>query len=203
MFDKLLYAVCKFICYAFLKIYCRLEVRGRQYVPESGPAIIACNHVSFLDPVIAGMTTGRKVNFLARASLFETRLLGGLIRRLGAYPLQAEGGNDIAAIKKSLKLLQKGEIIIIFPEGTRSLNGSLQEAQAGVGMLAFKSQSPVVPVYISGAEKALARGSRILRPAKIIARVGSPVYPAAQGSQFDYNDFSSQVLQVIRSLQHI
>ncbi len=200
MFDAIIYSVCKHICYIILKVFCRVELINYQNIPSKGPVIIACNHVSYLDPLIAGFGTRRRVYFLARASLFKNHFFGWLITRLGAFSLKEEGGNDTAAIKKSLRLLKGGKIVVIFPEGTRSYDGNLQKAHAGVGMLAFKSSAMVIPVYISGSEKALPRNSKFLKPAKIIARFGNPLILACENGHPDYQEFSSQVMQAIKSL---
>ncbi len=200
MFDAIIYSVCKHICYIILKVFCRIELINYQNIPSKGPVIIACNHVSYLDPLIAGFGTRRRVYFLAKASLFKNRFFGWLIKRLGAFPLKEEGGNDISAIKRSLRLLRGGKVVVIFPEGTRSYDGDLQKAHPGVGMLAFKSRAVVIPVYIDGSEKALPRNGKSLKPAKIIARFGNPLIPVCKNGHPDYQEFSSQVMQAIKSL---
>ena len=200
MFDAIIYSTCKYTCYIILKIFCQIKLINYQNIPAKGPAIIACNHVSYLDPLIAGFGTRRRINFIARASLFKNPLFGWFLRRLGAFPLKREGGSDASAIKRSLRLLRSGKIVVIFPEGTRSHDGNLQKGQSGVGMLAFKSNAIVVPVCISGSEKALPRNSKFLKPAKIIARFGSPLIPTCGKERPDYQKFSLQVMQAIESL---
>jgi 1-acyl-sn-glycerol-3-phosphate acyltransferase len=174
---------------------------GYKNIPAKGPAIIACNHVSFLDPVIVGLGTRRKVNFLARAGLFEIPFFGSLIRKLGAFPLKREGVNDISAIKHSLKSLKKGELLVVFPEGTRSYDGEMQEAHAGVGLLAVKAQVPVIPAYVKGAELAMPRNSKIIKPVQITAKFGLPIYPASRNEGTGYKEFSFRIMDAIKALQ--
>lgn len=201
MFDAVIYSICKHICYIILKIFCQVELVNYKNIPSKGPAIIASNHISYLDPLLAGFGTRRRINFIARASLFKNLFFGWLLRRLGAFPLKNEGGSDTFAIKKSLRLLRNGKIVVIFPEGTRSYDGSLQEAHAGVGMLAYKSNATVIPVYISGSEKALPRNSKFLKPAKIVVNFGSPLMPVCNDDHPDYQEFSMRVMKAIKALQ--
>lgn len=153
------------------RLYFRLEARGLENVPLRGPVIFASNHVSFLDPPVIGCLIPRVVNFLARDSLFRVPLLGALIRHFQAVPVDRESG--AAGLRAILDRLYAGGAIIVFPEGTRSLDGRLRSAKPGLGMTVLKSDAPVVAVRVIGAHEALGRHGWFPRPRKIVVCFGA------------------------------
>jgi len=157
------------------RIFGSMEVSGTENVPQKGGFILAPNHISYLDPPIAGCCISRQVHFMAKEELFEVPILGKLIKITGSFPVK-RGTADRQAIRKALELLEKGEVVAIFPEGTRSEDGKLQEPEIGIGMIALKSKAPIVPVALTGTDQVLRRGSKRLRFAKIKVRIGKPLY---------------------------
>ncbi|MCL4515154.1 MAG: 1-acyl-sn-glycerol-3-phosphate acyltransferase [Firmicutes bacterium] len=155
-------------------IFFRWEVKGADHMPRAGGAILAANHVSLLDPLFVGTTVKRKVHYMAKEELFKIPVLGGVITALGAFPVR-RGAADRQAIREALRLLEAGEVVGIFPEGTRSIDGELQKAQSGIALLATRANVPVVPALIVGSEKVMRKGSRLPRPAKIRVFIGPPV----------------------------
>ena len=135
----------RFVFRAFLG----MRVLGREYFPTEGRVIVAVNHVSGYDPVIVGVALSRELHFLAKEELFRLPLVGNLIRKLHAIPIRRQAG-DRGAIRTAFQVLQQERPLLMFPEGTRSRTGQFQAAKGGVGMLALKSGSRVVPVYLSG-----------------------------------------------------
>lgn len=170
----MLYAILKPIVATLARLYCRLETRGTDHVPRQGPVLLVANHSSVLDPPLVGAAAPRPVSFMAKAELFDVPLLGRLIRNLNARPVRREGG-DAAALRTALRRLESGEVLLVFPEGTRGPEGTLRPAKAGAGMLAVASGATVVPVYISGSGRSWPRGARLPRPAKIMVRFGPPM----------------------------
>ncbi|HUR16819.1 MAG TPA: lysophospholipid acyltransferase family protein [Candidatus Limnocylindrales bacterium] len=149
----------------------------RDSLPKSGPLIVVANHISNADPpFVAGWLTpalGRQMHILAKRSLFIP-VVGFILRRLGASPVKS-GGSDIEAYRVALGILERGEILCIFPEGTRSANGEMGEPKPGVAMLATRSGVPILPVGVSGTDRFLGRGQRFPRlRAPITLRVGKP-----------------------------
>jgi 1-acyl-sn-glycerol-3-phosphate acyltransferase len=130
----------------------RMEARGVENVPITGPLIIACNHISNLDPPLMGCWVPRQISYMAKKELFEIPLLGPAITAVGAYPVDREGSAK-AAIKRSLDVLQGGGCIGIFPEGGRNVHGD-KKPQTGVALLASLSGAPVLPACIEGTRKA-------------------------------------------------
>lgn len=127
----------------------RVKCVGKENVPKKGGVILAINHKSDFDPVIIGITSPRQLSFMAKAELFENRFFGGLISRLGAFPVH-RGKGDVSALKASFKILKDDGAMLIFPEGGRVKNGKKSRAKSGVAMIAQKMCVPVIPVYIDG-----------------------------------------------------
>lgn len=160
------YSIAKGIVSFFLIFVFRLKRRGVENVPAEGGVILAFNHRSYWDPVVAAITSKRPLHFMAKAELFKNSVFGGLIKSLGAFPV-SRGRNDIGAIKAAMKILRNGEVMLIFPEGGRIKNGKKVKAKAGVACIAQMAQVPVVPVNISGEYKWMQ---------KITVTYGEPIY---------------------------
>ncbi len=182
-------------------LFLRWRVDGAENVPPGGPALLAINHVSAVDPLLSGIGTRRKVHFMAKEELFRRPALGWLLRRLGAFPVR-RGEGDRQAIKEALALLAAGEVVGIFPEGTRSPDGRLQQAQTGIAFLAKRGRAAVVPVAISGSEAILPKGAHFPRPARVRVLMGHPLYPpeSAEASHEQLRRFADEVMGKIGEL---
>ena len=130
----------------------RLRAYGTENVPMSGPLLVACNHVSNLDPPLMGSCCPRQISYMAKKELFEIPILGPAIAAVGAYPVDREGSAR-AAIKRSLEVLDEGGCVGIFPEGGRNVDGD-KEPRTGIALLASLSKAPVVPACIVGSGQA-------------------------------------------------
>ena len=142
------------VCRAFRMLYDwigRFEIAGTEHIPADGPFLLASNHCSHLDPPLVGGQLMREINFLARKTLWCSPFMSWVYDNLKCIPIDRDGGGaDVAAFKKLFSLIKKGEAIGVFPEGTRSLDGKLAAAKAGIGMLACKFKVPVVPARVFG-----------------------------------------------------
>ncbi len=156
-----------------LKVWFRFSRRNWQAVPKVGPALLVANHESHLDPVLIGAAIQRAPFFMARASLFRPRWFGMLIRFLGAVPIDQLGAG-VGGFRTTLEILRAGEVAVVFPEGTRSRDGSLGEFRSGAVRIAQKSGAPVVPIWIGGSYTAMPPGARFPRPRPIEIRIGEP-----------------------------
>lgn len=154
----------------------RFRAHGMHNVPARGGVILACNHQSFLDPVIASCALPRSVTFMARDSLFKILPFRLLIESLNAFPVQ-RGTADLGAMKTSLRRLKEGWPLLVFPEGTRTKDGSIGSMRGGIGVLASRARVPVVPTCIVGAFEAWPRSSPVPRPSPIEVRYGAPLPP--------------------------
>ena len=160
-----------------LRLVARVRVEGLSDLPQGGPLIVVANHLSNADPpLVAGWLTpalGRQLHILAKESLFIGPL-AGLFRALGASPVR-RGGSDMEAFRVAKGVLDRGEVLCIFPEGTRSTTGALMDPKPGVAMLATRSAVPILPVGVSGTDRFLGRG--MMLPwfrAPITLRIGRP-----------------------------
>lgn len=157
-----------------LAVFGRCRYIDADNVPKTGPVIIAPNHVSYLDPPTAGSGYGRVTHFMAKQELFKIPVLGWLIKAVGSFPVKQHSA-DRNALRTALDLLSKGEVVCIFPEGTRSLDGRLLPAQAGIGMIALKSRAPVVPVALIGTNRVLPPHSLFFRFGRVTVVYGRPM----------------------------
>jgi len=175
----LLYNIAKCICWIIFKLIFRLKITGQEDIPQDGPFIIVANHSSLLDPVILGVSVRPKVIFVAAAYLFKIGWLGYMLRKFNSIPVQRE--NDIKAIKKSLKILKRGGVLGIFPEGGIDRQKNNLPIRAGAAYLAAKIGVPIVPIRIKGADKALPRGAKFIRSLnKIEVEIKKPIFCSRQ-----------------------
>lgn len=162
MFYKFVCVVCKIFC----SIAFNLKLEGSENIPSEGALILAPNHRSYYDPIMAGIICRRPIRFMAKSELFENKLFGALITKLGAFPLQ-RGRGDVAAVKAAFSILKEGNVLLMFPQGKRIKDGTRGKLKTGVAVIAHKMQVPVVPVCISGEYK--------FRH-KITVSCGKPIY---------------------------
>lgn len=175
----MLYKILKPVVVALMRAWFGLRVRGVEHIPSSGPALIVSNHQSILDPPVIGGAARRQIYFLAKAELFRIPLFGRLIRAVNARPVRREG-SDPRALRTAALLLKEGKALLVFPEGTRSLDGRLGEGKPGVGMLAVTSGAPVVPAYVSGTLEALPKGAAWPRRTQVSVSFGPALHFKAQ-----------------------
>ena len=161
-----MYWILRPIVYAFMLIFYPRKIYGKENLPEGGH-IVVCNHLGKADVLFVGSIYKKRIYFLAKKELVKKKLFGKIVRILGGIPVD-RGGYDIECIKESLKVLKGGDVLAIFPEGTRNkVNNELQPLKPGAGMLAFKAKVPIVPVIID-------KKAHVFRKAKLL--IGKPLY---------------------------
>src|SRR5258707_941464 len=156
------------------KVYFRWRVYNAERVPLTGPVILASNHASMIDPPLVGAGLRRGINYLARESLFRFPVVGWVLHRWQAVPVDREGGGA-AGLRAILDRLLAGGAIVMFPEGTRTRDGNLQPARSGIGLTVVKSTAVVVPVRVFGTFEAFGRDVRFPRPRRIAVKYGQPM----------------------------
>lgn len=191
-----LYRFFRLILAFLFKLFFHLEVRGKAFIPRKGGFVLASNHTSLLDPMLLGVACPRLLNFAAKDSLFSNRYFGQLIRWCGAFPIKRSTA-DLAAVRESVSRLKHNMGLVVFPEGTRSANGQIQDIKHGFILLAKKAHVPIVPVWISGSGRALSKGRKVISLVKVRVIFGQPVYV---GLTYAYEDMALDIFKQIKSL---
>jgi 1-acyl-sn-glycerol-3-phosphate acyltransferase len=186
------------------RVFFRFRVLHRERLIQEGPVILAMNHESYLDPPFAGIACRRAIYFLARKSLLDVPVLGWVLPKLNVIPVNQEGG-DRSALKALIRILRANHCALVFPEGSRTLNGNLQPPLPGIGFVIAKTLAPVVPMRIFGAHRALPRGGGKLRFCPIMIVVGEPLrFSAADvdgNGREVYPRLSQRVMDAIAALR--
>jgi 1-acyl-sn-glycerol-3-phosphate acyltransferase len=200
------YSLLRIITYIFVKLFFRFEAFGLENIPKDGPAIIAINHSSYIDPFIGAVAIEKKVNFIAKEELFCNPIMRFFIKKLNGFPVKQDYP-DIKALKKAVNILNNGGILLIFPEGTRSFDGKLLEPKIGIGLIAYRSKAPVIPAYIKGANRVLPRGSKIIKLKKCSILYGKPIdltqyYNSAKNKNV-YKAISNEIMKEIGKLGYM
>lgn len=171
-----------------------LEVEGRHHIPKEGPVLLCANHISNLDPPAVGIWLDRKISFFAKEELFRFPLLGWIVRQLGAIPVK-RGAGDRKALNAALEVLKQGGMVGIFPEGTRSRSGMVEQAKKGAAFFALRSGAVVIPTAIIGPY-------RLFRKTKIV--YGPPVdltpYRGVKSSSAVLEEVSGLIMERIRRM---
>ena len=175
--DPFWYPFGRFIWGNLFRRYNRLKLIGLENVPrKGGPAVIASNHLSMLDPFLVGYTinTPHSIAFMGKAELFKIKPLKFLLERWSAFPVD-RSKKDAASMRTALNIIKEGEILGMFPEGTRSASGEMDELRTGAIRIALRTKAPLIPAGIWGTDKSLPRGGRFPQPAKVGVAYGPPL----------------------------
>ena len=196
------------IFYNLAKLLARMIFSMRVIHPErmveSGPLLIAVNHSSFFDPPLAGICSRRGVYYLARKTLLKWPFFGPLFPAMNVIPVERDG-NDMSALREVIKKVKDGNAVLLFPEGTRSVDGHLQPARAGIGLVIAKTGAPVLPMRIFGAYEAFPKNARRFQLSQITVVIGESIYFTEQEisntSRETYQLLSNRVMEAIGALK--
>lgn len=170
----LVYRLCHWGSLLYCKLWHRMRVEGLENIPASGGAVLASNHQSHIDILVFGGCVPRHVSFVARDTLADTRWLGFVMRQCGAV-LVKRGTSDRKALRAMVEHLAAGDMVAIYPEGTRTRDGRIGEFKGGALLAARMAHVPIVPAGIRGTFEAFPRGRAFPRPRKIAVRFGAPI----------------------------
>ncbi len=182
--SPLFWTLLKFVLLGpLLRLLFRPRTEGTDNIPAAGGAVVAANHVSFLDPLLLPLVVpGRRVMFLAKAKYIDKPYLGWFLRGVGVIPVTAgEPGGGGDTVSAGVAAVRAGHLVGIFPEGTRSPDGRLRRGKTGVARIALEAGVPVIPAGISGTDRAFPRGARLPRPLPVRIRFGPPVVLGGAG----------------------
>ena len=172
--SKVLYRVGQAVCRTIMKVFYRYKFINNNSIPHEGAYIIASNHMSFSDPVLLGLGQRRRLFFMAKQELFKNKFFAGLIRALGAFPVERSAG-DGKAIKTGEDLIKEGNVMTIFIEGGRTKTGEFMRPRSGCALVAQQMQVPVIPACIT------ITGNPKYRFAKRVIHFGDPLTPQQLG----------------------
>ncbi len=172
--SKVLYRVGQAVCRPIMKVFYRYKFINNNSIPHEGAYIIASNHMSFSDPVLLGLGQRRRLFFMAKQELFKNKFFAGLIRALGAFPVE-RGAGDGKAIKTGEDLIKEGNVMTIFIEGGRTKTGEFMRPRSGCALVAQQMQVPVIPACIT------ITGNPKYRFAKRVIHFGEPLTPEQLG----------------------
>ena len=182
---QLVYGFFHYLATVIYSMFFRGEVFGSENLPQEGSFLIAANHASFLDPPFIGSQVPRQIAYFARKTLWNGSLSSWWLDAVGTIPVDRDGGQDVSAIKRVLKALKNDKGLILFPEGTRTFDGHLQEPKAGVGLIACRAQVPVIPARIFGSYEAFGKGRSLKLGTPVTIVFGEPILPE------EYHDASA------------
>jgi len=196
VFHRILYAVLEPLVQLLAVLAYRARYTGMRNIPAKGGVLVISNHQSHFDPPLVGMGTRRQMRYLARSSLFGFAPFRWLTNALGAVPIDRDRGG-LAGIKESLRLLKRGEMLVMFPEGTRTRNGDIGTFHPGFTMLAVRSGAAILPVAIEGAFVAWPRWHKLPRLGRIHVHYGAPLLPNEIAS-LDEQELMAEVERRVR-----
>lgn len=203
--DSWMYYAARFTVRVFLLVWERFKAYDSEYVPSEGGCVIAVNHVSYLDPpAIAASLKHRVIRFMARDTLFASRIGHWFFTGVKCVALDRTRG-DVGALRKGISILKEGKVLVLFPEGTRSPDGRLQEAKGGIAFLISKAAVPVVPAYVDGTFEAFPKGAKRVKRGKVSVHYGPAIQPseiAALGTTREsYDKIGKLVMSRIAALK--
>ena len=183
----------RFLFWLQFTIIGRCRPEGEENIRKEGAVLIAPNHISAWDPPLTGSMMKRPLHFMAKQELFNVFVLGFLIKRTNAFPVKRDS-HDMSAMRNAFSLLENGNALLMFPEGTRSKDGKPAKARAGVGMAACHAQVPVIPVKIENT-------NNFFKLKKVRIKYGKPIIPPKEYTKSDYREFSQKILNEIAGMK--
>jgi 1-acyl-sn-glycerol-3-phosphate acyltransferase len=205
MIWRILYYITRFTLYCMAVPLFRFTAHGMRHIPERGRIILASNHASNLDPLFVGVAAPRRINYLAKKELFSNRLFGFILRKIcSALPVDRDQ-MDRTTLREIFRLLEHEEMMLVFPEGTRTHDGRLGEAKLGVGLIAHHARATVIPAYVRGSYEILPRHAKRIHLNRCAVSFGPPVELDAlyrQGKSKEvYKRIGDRIMESIRRLE--
>lgn len=174
--QKIMHHFVRFILEVVIRLYFRLEVHGRENIPKKGPFIISPIHRSYLDTPVIGAAVWRLMRYMGAEKMWTNRQLGWFLTAMGGFPVQ-RGAADREALKAALLVVERGEPLVMFPEGTRQSGPVASELFDGPAYVSCRTGVPIIPVGLGGTERAMPKGKKFIRPVKMVVVIGTPLNP--------------------------
>lgn len=196
------YFVVRNLLWLLMLVWLRVRVTGRHNVPRSGAFILAPIHRSAVDIPLASLAVHRRVRFMGKDSLWAKRPIAAVLSALGGFPV-TRGSADLEALKRCIGVLERGEPLVMFPEGTRQTGSVVHPLFDGPAYVALKTAVPIVPVGIGGSEHVMSKGSRSIRAQRCRIVVGAPIFPPTTGGKAPRELVSQVTAELASSLQRV
>ena len=171
-----LYRFVRVLILGVAKIFGRIEVVGREHIPKSGPFVLAPVHRSNIDFALVSLVTTRRMRYMGKDSIFKYGWINPFLFALGSFPVH-RGAADREALHTSISIIESGQPLVMFPEGTRQSGPQVCELFDGTAYVAAKTNTPIVPLGIGGSERAMPKGSKFIKPGKIVLVIGPVIEP--------------------------
>jgi 1-acyl-sn-glycerol-3-phosphate acyltransferase len=201
LLNRLWYQLCRRTLKLVAVLVYRVHFSGRENIPASGGVLVVSNHQSHFDPPLVGIGCRRQMNYVARETLFHSRVFGWLLRSVGSIPIDRDG-LGLSGIKESLKRLKRGEMVLIFPEGTRTSDGEIAPFRPGFTALAARSNAAILPVAVEGAFQVWPRTKKFPGFGKIRVHYGQPI-PHSEIAGRDEREVLAEVERRVRECQAV
>jgi len=201
--NKIFYLSVRFIVIGICRLYLRLRIVDAHKIPKTGTFILAPSHRSTLDIPVAAATTRRRLMYMGKDSMWKIKPIGRFLSLLGTFPV-TRGSADREALKRCIAVLERGDPLVLFPEGTRHQGRIIEPLFDGAAFIAYKTGVPIIPVGIAGSEEIWPPGTKLPRPKKCVAVVGDAIYPKdLNGSRATREMMSEFTLELQISLQKV
>lgn len=201
--NRLFYGTIRFIVIFICRVYLRLRIIDAHKIPKTGTFILAPSHRSTLDIPVAAATTRRRLMYMGKDSMWKIKPIGAFLTALGSFPV-TRGSADLEALKRCIAVLDRGDPLVLFPEGTRHRGRIIEPLFDGAAFIAYKTGVPIIPVGIAGSEEIWPPGTKLPRPRKCVAVVGDAIYPKnLNGARASRELMSEFTLELQTSLQSV
>ena len=202
--QRTMYDVVRFLIEMVCRAYFRLEIHGRSNIPRRGPFIVAPIHRSYLDTPVLGAATYRRMRYMGAEKMWTNRALGWFLTAVGGFPVQ-RGAADRDALNVALTVVERGEPLVMFPEGTRQEGPEIHPLFDGPAYVACRTGVPIIPVGLGGTAAAMPKGSRMVRPSKMAIVIGRPIQPpprkeSGRVSRSAVRDLTARLSEAIQDL---
>ena len=174
--QKIAHHIVRLLLEIVIRLYFRLEVHGRENIPRRGPFILSPIHRSYLDTPVIGASIWRLMRYMGAEKMWTNRPLGWFLTAMGGFPVQ-RGSADREALNAALTVVERGEPLVMFPEGTRQTGPVIHELFDGPAYVSGRTGVPIIPVGLGGTERAMPKGRRFILPVKMVVVVGEPIQP--------------------------
>jgi 1-acyl-sn-glycerol-3-phosphate acyltransferase len=190
--DKALYRFCRGAVHGFARLYWHLSITGTEHLPASGPYIVAPVHRSNVDTPLVGTITRRRLRFMGKDSLWKRRAAARFLSALGGFPVH-RGTADRDALRRCIEVIEGGEPLVLFPEGTRQSGPVVQKLFEGAAYVSARTGVPIVPVGIAGSERAMPKGSKMVHPSRVRIVLGPPIPPPPSRSRRSVHELTERL----------